>query len=97
MISHSTKMANNTIKSTINLIKMSFISIKFYRFDNNLTILIKDKFNLSINTYTKIKDSLNINSSCVIKSNILNDYKSKNAYEQTIGHYNNTNFGTVVS
>ena len=96
-MSHSTKMANNTIKSTINLTKMSFISIKFYRFDNNLTILIKDNFSLSINTYTKIKDNFNFNSSCVIKSNILNDYNSKNAYKQTKGHYNNTNFGTVVS
>lgn len=65
-------------------------------FDNNLTILIKDKFNLSINTYTKTKDNFNFNSSRVIKSNILNDYNSKNAYKQTIGHYNNTNFGKVV-
>lgn len=92
----SPKTPNNTIKSTINLTKMSFISIKFYRFDNSLTILIKDNFSLSINTYTKIKDSLNFNSSCAIKSNILNDYKSKNAYKQTIVHYNNTNFDTVV-
>lgn len=75
---------------------MSFISIKFYKFDNSLTILIKDNFKLSTNTYTKIKDKFNFNSSCDIISNILNDYKSKNAYEQTIGHYNNTNFDTVV-
>lgn len=95
-MSHSTKTANNTIKSTINLTKIFFISINFLCVCNNLTILIKDKFNLSINTYTKIKDSLNINSSCVINSNILNYYKSKNTYKQTIGHYNNTNFGTVV-